>query len=54
MNNNTHESDREKANCISNNLQYNKRIKKLHPFFNKKKKLEPEINLDANDLFKMA
>ncbi|CDW81857.1 UNKNOWN [Stylonychia lemnae] len=54
MNNNTHESDREKAQCISNNLQYNKRIQKLHPFFNKKEKIEPDINLEANDLFKMA
>eukprot|EP00347_Sterkiella_histriomuscorum_P008795 403343722 len=54
MKNSTHEADREKASCISENLQFNKRIKQQHPFFNRKQKVEPDINLAANDLFMMA
>ncbi len=54
MKNSTHESDREKATCIINNLTFNKSIKKSHPFFNKKKKQEPDINLHAEEMFQMA
>ena len=40
---NTHESDREKANCLVQNLTFSRSIRRAHPFFNRKAKVEPEI-----------
>ena len=51
MNNNIHEADREKATCIVKNLTFNRNIKSKHPFFNKKRKIEPDINLHAEEMF---
>lgn len=54
MQNGTHESDREKATSIVKNLRYNRSVIKSNPFFNKKAKEEPDIDLKAKDLYSMA
>lgn len=54
MLNGTHESDREKATSIVKNLRYNRQVTKTNPFFNKKAKKEPDIDLKAKEMYQMA
>jgi hypothetical protein len=54
MKNGGHDGDRERAGSIAKNLHFNKKVKKSHPYFNKKAKDEPDIDLEANDLFLMG
>ena len=51
MKNGTHEGDRERATSIVKNLEFNKRISLKHPYFNRKTKKEPKVDLHATDLF---
>jgi hypothetical protein len=52
--NNTHELDRERAKSVAKNIFYNKKVAKRHPIFNKKPIPEPDVDLNANQLYSLA
>lgn len=49
-----HEPDREKAVSIANNLEYNAKIAKENPFFNKKKGTEKLLKISTQHLFALG
>ena len=49
-----HEPDREKALSIANNLEYNAKIAKENPFFNKKKGAEKLLKISTQHLFALG